>query len=968
MRGRKAIAGALSALMIATSVPTPALAEMLPAAPAAETPAVDAPATETPATAAPATETPAVDALATETPAVEGAVTEDAAADGVTSATVDDAATEQGTVVEEGASVAAEDETAENEVSEDVAAKDAAPVAAADESATQAASNPYEKVAPAHDDAELARIFGTVSYRVGDGSANSTSVVSADNFARIGKPMKNNATGGWRIVATLKADGTADDYGLRSWEVGGNDPASLFIDADASDLSIIFETSSATDGTWSVSPNARAALVFTAEQPQPAQPAQPGITDVIEAAATIDYTLKNAEDGTYDGSVAIGSESRMANITSVYWNEGLSAWAVDVTLQQLGTPTDYGIDVPAFFAGDYALDTASSKFVTTLVYQDGAWVRAAGATVSLVFTEQVAQAPAFDLSEITSKVLSYDITGGGLKPKSYGMRGNEIPADMVESISEPVQNEDGGWDIVVTLKNGTAADYDVPERYLRGQAAEEMVIGPTAETVMQFTAKTDSPTDTTWTVYAGDKAEFTFVHESKVAPTFAAADAVAASNTVNYSMRRAAGGAYEARTTIVSADNIESIGTVHQNDDGAWTVDVTLKADAQPSAYNIPDYATQGKPCELSVKDSKLVATFVWTKNVLGDYSWRCDGGNQAKLVFDEVAAPAVDEVAGLWGTVYYTLRNADGSEGYTVTTLVKPKNLSVGTPYLEDGAWKADITVDALTAPEDYGITLPGWYDDAYRLNTEDSTLTFTMTRSAEGAWTADPLDTATLVFDPVAASAFDINDELLVYGTVTYDLKYADGTAYENNTHLVSVDNIASVGTPYQTADGCWAVDVTLKDTATPDAYRVPDWALGDGVWALDAAASDLTLTFRTLSADGATWYCSGADRANLVFVEQAGDAGEQPGGDGEQPGDTTGPDTKPGDVQPGDGNAQGGTSQTDGNRGGSGTKAKGAEGGDKNALPQTGDPATLGMVAFAAAGAATLAAGAEFLRRRA
>ena len=102
--------------------------------------------------------------------------------------------------------------------------------------------------------------------------------------------------------------------------------------------------------------------------------------------------------------------------------------------------------------------------------------------------------------------------------------------------------------------------------------------------------------------------------------------------------------------------------------------------------------------------------------------------------------------------------------------------------------------------------------------------------------------------------------------------------------------------------------------------------------------------------------------------MFVEQTGDTGEQPGGDGEQPGDTTGPDAKPGDVQPGDGNAQGGTSQTDGNRGGSGTKANTAEGADKNGLPQTGDPATLGMVAFAAAGAATLAAGAEFLRRRA
>ena len=137
--------------------------------------------------------------------------------------------------------------------------------------------------------------------------------------------------------------------------------------------------------------------------------------------------------------------------------------------------------------------------------------------------------------------------------------------------------------------------------------------------------------------------------------------------------------------------------------------------------------------------------------------------------------------------TVYYTLRNADSSEGYTVTTLVKPENLSVGTPYLKDGAWKADITVDALTAPEDYGITLPGWYDDEYRLNTEDSTLTFTMTRSAEGTWTADPLDTATLVFDPVVTPAFDINSELLVYGTVDLRPEVRRRHAYENNTYLV-------------------------------------------------------------------------------------------------------------------------------------------------------------------------------------
>lgn len=251
MRGRKAIAGALSALMIATSVPTPALAEMLPTASSAET--------------EPAIEAPAADASAAETPAVEEAAAEDGAANGTDSDMAAGAATEQDTVAEENSSATTGTETAEDIVEEGVTAGGVVPAAAANEPAPQAIGDPYEETAPTYDDAALARIYGSVSYRVGDGSANSTSVVSAGNFERIGKPMKNNETGGWRIVATLKADGTADDYGLRSWEVGGKNPASLFIDADASDLSIIFETSSATDGTWNVS--ARAVLVFTAEQP-----------------------------------------------------------------------------------------------------------------------------------------------------------------------------------------------------------------------------------------------------------------------------------------------------------------------------------------------------------------------------------------------------------------------------------------------------------------------------------------------------------------------------------------------------------------------------------------------------------------------------------------------------------------------------------------------------------------------------
>lgn len=840
---RNVLAGALSVLLVTASVPVPAIAEgiddvqpvAIEQAAAPEDAAEDA-------VAAPA------DDAAEDVP--EEAATQDAVevVDGATAETEEPAATD-----EPAAEVSVEAEGADAQA---VAVTTAGDTAAATPS-TQAAGDPYETEAPAYTAADLARIYGSVSYRVDDGSSNSTTVVSADNFAYVGKPMKNNETGGWKIVATLKADGTADDYGLKSWNLGGADPASLHIDEDASDLSVTFETSSASDDSWGVAANGRASLVFTAAEQLPAQPAQPGITDVIEAPATINYTLKNAEDGTYDAAVAIGSDARMANISSVYWNDALSAWAVDVTLQQFDTPADYGIEVPAFFAGDYELDADASTLTTTLVYQDGSWVRAYGSTAKLVFTEKVEQAPEFDLSQLTSKVLSYDITGNGLKPKSYGMRGNEIPENMIESISDPVQNEDGGWDIVVTLKNGTAADYGVPEGYLRGQAAENMVIDTSAETKMQFTAKTDSPTDTTWTVYAGDKAEFTFVYRES-APTANADDLAAVSNSVNYSMQRAAGGAYEARTSIGSTENIESIGEVYKNSDGAWAVDVTLKPDADPADYGLDnEVATQGKPYKLDVDSSKLVATFVWTKGVLG-YSWKCNGTNQAKLVFAEVTAPA------------------------------------------------------------------------------------------------------------------FDINTELNVYGTVRYQLNKADDTTYEDNTHLVSADNIANVGIPYQTEDGCWAVDVTLKDTATPDDYEVPNWALGDGAWKLDTNASDLTMTFRTLSPEGTTWYCSGADRANLVFDEQADGPDEKPGTgeDTEKPG--TGTDAeKPGadTEKPGDDTKAPVTNDVQDKGSTSSEQAKGAQDStlDEDTLTQTGDPAD-GLAIIAAGGVLAVVAGIELKRRNA
>lgn len=369
MRGKKAVAGALSALMISMSVPVPAIAEGVDEAqPAAIEQAAGEKATAENTTSDAAPEQ-AADKKIPATQAASDSAEKDAAA---APETVDDAEDP------------ARDVQDEQEVDTAVAA-DASDTAAG-VPATQAAGDPYETEAPGYTTADLARIYGSVSYRVNNGSANSISVVSANNFARVGKPIKNNETGGWRIIATLKADGTADDYGLKSWELGGADPASLRIDEDASDLTIAFETSNASDDSWGVAAN-RASLVFTAEEQRPTQPGQPGITDVLEAPATINYTLKNAEGGTYDAAVAIGSDERMANISSVYWSDALSAWAVDVTLQQFSTPADYGIEVPAFFAGEYELDADASTLKTTLVYQDGSWVRSYGSTAKLVFAE-----------------------------------------------------------------------------------------------------------------------------------------------------------------------------------------------------------------------------------------------------------------------------------------------------------------------------------------------------------------------------------------------------------------------------------------------------------------------------------------------------------------------------------------------------------------------------------------------------
>ena len=702
---KKVLASTLSVLLAVTSTPIPAIGEEVgDAQPVAVEQAA-------------AQEEPASDGTAA--PVEEGAAKTDEDIERATTEQQDEQRAEESVDKKTDAAAVSTEPVAAEPAAANPAQKSAD--ATADVPAVQSAGDPYETVAPAYDAASLARIYGAVSYNVEGGSANSTTVVSANNIANVGAPTKDDAAGGWSLVVTLKSGLTAADFGLAKYQVGGNDPAKLYV-ANGSNLNITFKTDSAKDSTWGVKSSDRAQITFTAEEQKPEETAPAyafNIKDVLDEDNAVHYYA----NGSKKHSTSIGSMNNVVSVGKpVYHDDGrIPYWSVDVTIKGAGT---------------------------------------------------------------------------------------------------------------------TAADYNVPTGYLG------------------------------------------------------------------------------------------------QTDPSEWVFDES--------------------------KDNDLVTTFVLYD---GQSSWRAGTGSYALLHFKhEVPAPSASDVASMWGATYYTLRNDDGTEGYTVATQLKAENLTVGTPYLENGTWKTKVTIDALESPKDYGISVPAWYDGEYQIDEADSDVSFTLKRGTDGAWAPDTLDTAKLVFNPIVAPAFDINGELNIYGTVVYNLKYADGTVKEDNgTHLVSADNIASVGKPYQTEDGCWAVDVTLKDTMTPGDLQVPNWQLRGGEFELDKDASDLTLTFRTLSSKGTTWYCSGADRADVVFVEKAaqkpddqkpgeGDEQQKPG-DQQQPVDTTKVPVADNAVNTEVKKASDTT-----------TKSK-KDDGEK--LVETGDPLG-GMVAIAAGGVVTLVAGYELKRR--
>lgn len=737
--------------------------------------------------------------------------------------------------------------------------------------------------APAKDAATLAGIQGTVSYQYGAVSG-STSIVDPNNIERIGNPMPNNETGGWRMIVTLKSDLTAADFGLTTEQLGGENPADLFVDS-SSDLSIQFITDGPDDTMWGVSSGAGASLSFVSGKPMPEEPGTISIATIIETAGTVGYTLNRLDGTTYEGTASIGSDANIANFGASYWDG--DSWAVDIPLQVFDTPEEYGLAVPEGFASDYALNPEVSDTTVKFLNVDGSWEAAAGAGATLVF-EEVAPEPtvAFDVRDVldVDNAVHYYASGSSKHATAI------TSADNVVSVGEPVYHFGGTkpyWTVEVTLRTEgvTAADYDVPTGYLGGTDPAEWVVDDAAENDVT-TSFTLREGQSSWRATTGGYALLHFVHEQ--APEFVLADVVDARNTVSYSLRRAAGGAYESRASIGSVENVEKVGEPYRNADGDWAVDVTLKSDIEPSDLDIEDWQTQGKPYALDVEASKLTVTFVWTTNVLGNSAWQSNGiSNNGSLVFAERTAPDFDVADELntYGTVTYDLVYMDGTSSKdNGTTIRQSANVErVGEAYLDtDGNWAVDVTLSGDATPDDYNV--PNWqmHDDEYELDVQASKLTMTFrTNGVEGTtWYCSGADRASLVFVGKAAEpsvAFDADAALAAYHTVHYT---ATTQTIENSTSIGKAGNIESIGAPvYDEAADRWTVEVTLKSEGVTAAdYGVlPGFLDGSDPagWVIDPAAqNDLTVTF-ALEAGSDAWAMADGGYALLHFVEKAAPA---------------------------------------------------------------------------------------------
>ncbi|MGQ5427511.1 hypothetical protein ACULPM_10855 [Thermophilibacter sp. ZX-H3] len=735
---------------------------------------------------------------------------------------------------------------------------------------------------------DLDKVVGTVlSYQIDAGSLRPArhglraSEIPDGMIESVSEPVQNES-GGWDITVTLKA-GTAADYNIPEGYLRGYDADHMVMDPSAETrLQFVASTSDATATTWQVFASDRAQCTFVYQEPEQT-PSAPTKQDVASIEGAMNYTLLN-EDGSeaYSARVSIPAGA-IESVGEVYEKNG--GCCVDVTVASENVLADYGIEPPAFYGSDYALKADASDLTMTLAYADGVWNYTYPDVVSLTFYKPEPTV-AFDIDDVLDADNAVHYYASGSSKHATAI----TSADNVVSVGEPVfhaSSRKNYWTVEVTLKTEgvTAADYGVPTGYLGGTDPEEWVVDQDADNKVT-TSFTLREGNSRWDETTSGYALLHFVHEQ--APEFALADVVDDRNTVSYSLRRAAGGAYESRASIGSVENVEKVGEPYRNADGDWAVDVTLKSDVQPSDFGIEDWQTQGKPYALDADASKLTVTFVWTTSVLGDSSWQSNGiSNNGSVVFVEQTAPAFDVADELntYGTVTYDLIHADGTSSRdNGTTIRQSANVEkVGEAYLDaDGNWAVDVTLSGNATPDDYNV--PNWqmHDDEYELDADASKLTVTFrTNGVDGTtWYCSGADRANLVFVGKAAEpsvAFDLDAALAAYHTVHY---MATTQTIENSTSIGKTENVESVSAPvYDEAADRWTVEVTLKsDGVTAADYGVLAGFLNGSDpagWVIDPnAENDLTVTFALESGSNA-WTMADGGYALLHFVEKAAPA---------------------------------------------------------------------------------------------
>lgn len=299
----------------------------------------------------------------------------------------------------------------------------------------------------------------------------------------------------------------------------------------------------------------------------------------------------------------------------------------------------------------------------------------------------------------------------------------------------------------------------------------------------------------------------------------------------------------------------------------------------------------------------------------------------------------------------------------------------SIGEPTKNaKGGWDVIVTLKSTGVASDYKIS--SWQvsdQDSKFIDPVNSKLTieFSTDSANDSTWAASGAARAKLVF--ITAPEFDINEYVNTAILVRYQFVDAQGKLINgNSTSIHKLDNVESVGTPYLDANGKWTVEVAIKG-ASPEAYGISSALLGEDDFSgyeFDTASSQLTMYFHTNSSTGTTYYCTGNERALLVY-KAVGDTTEPEPTPDPDPEPTPDPDDQtPDDTTPGTDAGTGANGGSDGSAdAGSDASTKTAGNDDSDGkLPKTGDNSSSAVAAIGCAGVALAAASGALIRRHA